>query len=160
MKKIPLTQGFTALVDDDDFERLLESKWHYDGKGYASRNIKKGSGVCSSISMHVQIMCSVGGLAVDHINGNGLDNRRKNLRLVTGTQNQQNQKPNRCGCSSQYKGVCWNKARRKWQATIKVDKKLRHLGCFERETDAALAYNAAATKYFGKYARLNVIETA
>jgi hypothetical protein len=94
---------------------------------------------------------------VDHINGNGLDCRRENLRVATGSQNSANRPGWRYG-SSQYKGVTFNKQRNKWQAKITFDSKTKHLGYFDDEIDAAKEYDKNALVLFGKYAKLNFQE--
>lgn len=89
---------------------------------------------------------------VDHINGNGLDNRRVNLRLATSLQNQGNSRKRR-NASSYYKGVSWYKPLKKWRAQIKVDKHVIHLGYFVSEEEAAIVYQEAAIAHFGEFAR-------
>src|SRR5690348_10789113 len=103
-KSISLTQGKSALVDDEDYEYLNQWKWHaYRSKHtwYASR---KGSDHKTHIDMHRMIMCAAAGVLVDHINRDGLDNRRKNLRLCTVGQNNHNRGINK-NSKTGYKGV-------------------------------------------------------
>ena len=96
------------------------------------------------------------GLFVDHINHNGLDNRKDNLRFVTRTQNGQNRRPNR-NSTSAYKGVTWFKPTNKWCARIKDKNKRIFLGHFTCEHEAALAYNKKAKELFGEYVLLNEV---
>ena len=94
---------------------------------------------------------------VDHINNVRDDNRIVNLREATGSENQGNRKI-QVGCSSKYKGVRWSKPAKKWVARIMVNYKAIHIGCYDSEQEAALAYNKAALEYFGEYAKINVIK--
>lgn len=158
-KTIPLTQGKVAIVDDADFESLSKHKWYYL-KGYAVRKIRHDDKQ-RTIYMHHAILKPPLGFESDHLNGNGCDNRRCNLRSCTHSQNLRNSaKPaHRRGniCSSKYKGVTWHKPARKWQAQIKLDGMNRYLGLFNDEQEAALRYNIEATKLFGEFANLNAI---
>lgn len=147
MKKIPLTRGMEAIVDDEDFGWLSEFKWCLSGSGYA---VKSGG-----VYMHRLIAKAKQGEFVDHINLNKLDNRRENLRICTKQQNQWNQQ-SRSG-TSQYKGVSLRTDTGKYSAQITYNRRKINLGCFETEEHAALAYNAAATYYHGAFAKLNDI---
>lgn len=93
---------------------------------------------------------------VDHINGNGLDCRRGNLRLCTKSENQRNRRPNQNGTSG-YKGVGWYKKYNCWRVRIQVNGKKQHIGYFDNEIDAATAYDNAAKQLHGEFARLNLI---
>ena len=159
MKTIQLTQGKEAFVDDEDFERINKHKWTVLKKSntfYARRTINGGSPSQRHIKMHREIMglTPKDGLVVDHINGNGLDNRKRNLRICTQFQNMKNTLK-RPGKTSKYKGVYWRKERGKWQARITFQNKRIRLGHFEDESEAARAYDGAAKKYFGEFAKLN-----
>ena len=105
--------------------------------------------------MHREIMNAPEGLVVDHINRNGLDNRKVNLRLATAMQNVWNSKRNVNTDSSKYKGVSWDKNKHKWRASIGIDRKTKHLGYFEDEKMAAKAYDKAAKEHRGEFAVLN-----
>ena len=102
--------------------------------------------------------CGTGGFllsAHEYVkNHNELDNRRDNLRRCTPLQNMQNQRPHRNG-SSAFKGVCWNKKREKWQVQIRWEGHKKHLGYFDNEIEAAMAYDIVAVRYFGEFASLN-----
>lgn len=150
MKQIPLSKGCAALVDDVDFDMLMQWKWCYN-TGYAVRT-DYSSGKPKRIYMHRLIMETPSGMETDHINSNRLDNRRSNLRVCTHQQNCMNVLP--VG-ASKYKGVTWHKGDRKWQSSIFVDGKLKYLGSFKSEEDAALAYNFAALEAFGEFAKQN-----
>lgn len=151
-KQISLGHDRYVIVDDGDYEYLSRWKWCYQprGHGYAARN----SGRSKTFHMHRVILNAPKGMEVDHINGNGLDNRRCNLRLCTKAQNQHNQRPKRQG-TSLFKGVSLNSAKRKWVAQVCVNKRKLHLGYFEDETEAAHAYDQAARLHFGEFARTN-----
>jgi hypothetical protein len=151
-QKIPLSQGKHALVDDEDFDRISQWKWHFSD-GYAARH-SEGS---RPVRMHREIMQPSDGLEVDHIDGNKLNNCRSNLRLATHGQNMRNRKL-QTGGTSQYKGVVWYAQTSRWQAKIQVDRKTIHLGYFADEIDAARAYDKAACTHFGEFARLNFEE--
>lgn len=156
MKKIKLTQGKVALVDDEDFEELNKHKWFIYSIGYAARYIRINKTKRKMISMHRIIMGRPAGMEVDHINHNILDNRKKNLRIVTHGQNMYNMKLSKSNTSG-YKGVSWSKTAKKWSGLIQVNNKSIWLGNFKIKEDAAMAYNEAARKYHGEFAKLNKI---
>jgi hypothetical protein len=153
MKEIPLTRGQFALVDDEDFEYLNQWKWITTDNGYARRTEYK-NGTQKPVNMHVLIASPSLGMLVDHINGNKLDNRRENLRICTNTENRRNISKYKNNTSG-YKGVTWHKQHRKWYAQIVPLRKNIFLGLFSDAKEAARAYDAAAKKYFGQFARLN-----
>lgn len=155
MKEIQLTQGKVALVDDEDFDYLNQFKWYtnkcghgYD-KFYAVRLNKH-----ENVHMHRLIMNTPDGFYTDHIDGDGLNNQKNNLRICTSSQNQANKKKcknNNCG----FKGVHLDKPRNKWKATIHKNNKTIFLGRFDTPQEAAKNYDKAARKYFGEFAELN-----
>lgn len=154
MKTVQLSKGKIALVDDEDFELVSVFKWYATASNltdYAVRNIEVSPGTRRLLRMHTFL---TGWQRVDHINGNGLDNRRSNLRQATETQNKRNRRKPK-GSSSIYKGVGWQVYAQKWQAGITVNYKRIHLGLFENEEDAAKAYDQEARIRFGKFATLN-----
>ncbi len=104
--------------------------------------------------MHRAILNAPKGLLVDHIDGNGLNNRKSNLRLCTFAQNAHNSRPRR-NSSSRYKGVCWHKVKKKWTVSIYKGGKRTYLGYYDDEIEAALAYDRKATELFGEFAYLN-----
>lgn len=151
MKTIKLTKGYEAIVDDEDYESLAAVKWRaFESKGtvYACR--------AHSTLMH-RVLVPHAGETVDHINGNGLDNRRANLRAATFSENQRNKGKPRTRCPvSRFKGVALNRnCVSSWYAFYKLDKKKVRLGTFSTEIAAALAYDLAVRARDGKYARLN-----
>lgn len=149
MKEIPLTKGLVALVDDEDYEFLSQYKWYPLKSQNTHYAWSKKHG-----RMHHKIVSLEPGKQIDHRNGNGLDNRRANLRLCTRSQNQWNQLP-RQGTSSRFKGVCWINRDNRWRAQIKLKDKRVYLGNYTSEIDAATAYNDAATRHYGDFACLN-----
>lgn len=159
MKKIQLTRGQIALVDDGDFEYLNQFKWctHQSREQpYAARHTPWCDGKRKYILMHREIMNPPINMQVDHKNRDTLDNRRGNLRICTNRENSMNSARyinNACG----FKGVILDKSCAKWRARITIGGKKIHLGMFGDLRKAALAYNNAAIKYFGKFARLNEI---
>ena len=161
-RKIYLDEGKWTILDQQDYYRLGNFKWHVTGTNsrfYAVRSIKVDNTHTTRMYLHREIMNAPKGLVVDHKDGNSFDNRRANLRLATRSQNSCN-KRKRANTSSRFIGVYWDKAKRKWVARIKYQGKSRMLGNFVNEIDAAKAYDAAANKYFGEFARLNLPEEA
>ncbi len=161
MKTIELTNGLFALIDDKDYQRVAEHTWrtHYprkNGPPYAVYYTWV-EGKQQRIYMHRFVMRLERGnpQQVDHIeHTQTLDNRHTNLRLPTRSQSQQN-RGRQSNNTSGFKGVAWAKREQKWRAYVKVNGKLKHLGYFATAKEAALVYNTAALKYYGKYAVLN-----
>lgn len=149
MKKIELTQGKYAIVDDADFDYLSQWPWYFN-KGYAVR------GNPDRILMHRVISGAMNGEDTDHINRDKLDNRRSNLRCVTRAQNAVN-RPKQSNNTSGYKGVSWHKYHKKWVAFVVFSKKTKTLGYFSSKEDAALAYNKGDLAIQGHTAFLNEI---
>lgn len=155
MKTIPLTRGRVAIVDDEDFDALNMFKWHIIKDScnlYAVRHDAEKH--ARLIMMHRAVMATPVGYQTDHRNGDGLDNRKDNLRVCSCSQNQHNSRLRRDN-SSGYKGVGWHKHLKKWGARIGVNGKSHHLGYFESPQLAAEAYNARALAVFGEFARGN-----
>jgi len=153
---MPLTQGLSAIVDASDYDRIRTlGRWqaHDDGYNrYAIKNVWRASRT-ATIRMHTFI---TGWPYVDHANGDGLDNRRANLRQATHAQNMANKRRYRNNTSG-YKGVVLRPNGR-WWARIWLDSRMRSLGVYDTPEAAALAYDAAARSLFGEFARLNFPE--
>lgn len=153
--------GRVALVDDEDFDLVSQYRWvvreqlvegrRPNGPYAHTHSGPRHQRVC--LLMHTLL---TGWPLTDHINHNGLDNQRANLRPATDAENRHNSRPV-VGTSSQFKGVTWHRGVRKWQAQIGAAGKCRYLGCFASEEDAALAYNEAALELFGPRAFLNEV---
>jgi len=144
-----------AIIDTEDYEKVNDIKWAMDGHGYATHSRRNGV----SIRLHrIVLGLTSNDMNPDHIFGNLLDNRKSQLRVCTHQQNISNSKRPKNNTSG-YKGVTWDKSKNKWQAQIKYNYETIHLGRFNGITAAAEAYNAASTKFFGEFARLNHIQT-
>lgn len=142
-------------MDDEDYEWLNEYKWHIDAYGYAGAAIKINNKWVKKI-MHRLLINTPNGMEIDHIDNNGLNNQKSNLRIVTHHQNIMNKSKRKNG-SSIFRGVGWCKAANKWQARISLNKKEHYIGIFKNEKDAAKAYNERAIELFGEYANLNEV---
>lgn len=151
MKLISITKGKFAMVDDEDYEWINQWSWYCD-KEYAARWISGGNGRASF--MYGDILKTPDGLFTDHIDHNGLNNQKYNLRVVTNAQNQMNRKSNK-HTSSIFKGVYWHKKDKRWQAGIGLDGKRIYLGNYKSEVDAAKTYDLAAIELFGEFAHTN-----
>lgn len=147
MKRIELSQGKYALVDANDYKTLSNHKWWYHSMGYAARTTKDRK----CVLMHAAIMSTPKGMHTDHVNGNKLDNRKSNLRVCTPAQNTAYRVKSKNN-SSGYKGVCWDKTKNKWLASIMVSRKSIYLGRYDSRETAYSAYKNASKKYFGEYA--------
>jgi AP2 domain len=152
-KTIPLTKGKVAFIDDEDFERVNKYSWYAqimdDGRCYACSRING-----DIVYMHRFIMNTPSDMDTDHINDICHDNQKSNLRICTVSQNMINRRK-RANTSSEYKGVYWDKSRLSWCARIYKDYTCYYLGSFLNEVDAAKAYDKAAIRLHGEFARLN-----
>ena len=162
MKKIPLTRGKYALVDNEDFEYLNQWKWHTTKLGYAirtdSKGIVGGKPKNSVVYMHRVIMDTPKGFVTDHINSNKLDNRKKNLQVCKQGMNVA-KKSNQSNNTSGYRGVTFNKRKGKWMARFTLGNKTWFLGYHLNPEYAAKLYDKTASRELGRFAVLNFKET-
>jgi AP2 domain len=157
--EIPLSQGLVAIVDADMKARVLGMRpWHAIVRPhttYAKKSVRRADMRWTTLYLHTFI---TGWPFVDHINGDGLDNRRANLRPADNRRNQQNSRRPAANTSG-FKGVFWEAGRcNRWRAQIRVDGRKVHLGLFDDPTEAAKAYDSAAANHYGEFARLNFPE--
>lgn len=153
MRHVPLTQGLFAIVDDEDYDRVMQHKWHAVKcryKVYAARR-PTINGRRQHVPMQRFILGEPHGALIDHINGDGLDNRKGNLRSVTVSANTHNRPAPRDNTSG-VKGVKWHKGAQKWMAEIRVHGRYVYLGVHERLEDAATARREAERELIGEYA--------
>lgn len=150
--KVPMTQGMYFLIDPIDEKTILRHKWRAHkspNNFYAVTTISRKP--TKMIYAHNLIMLSKG---IDHIDGDGLNNSRSNLRKCTQSENIANSRKF-VKSSSQFKGVDFDKSRKKWRARIVKNRKEFHLGYFKSEEDAAKAYDKKAVDFFGNFSRTN-----
>jgi AP2 domain/HNH endonuclease len=157
-REIPLTQGYTAIVDDEDFERVASRKWHAKvdqkrGTVYAATTVWHAAiHHTKTLLLHRFITNAKPGSQVDHRDGNGLNCKQDNLRFCTFSENARNrdiQQNNKSG----YKGVYWSPRKAKWEAGIRVNSQRIHLGVFDSLELAAEAYKVAAMNYHKEFAK-------
>lgn len=162
MKLIPLTRGLFAQVDDEDYDFLMQWKWRAQQNINVCYATRKDSGMgydrnnVPMIWMHRVLLGLEKGnpLMGDHIDHNGLNNQKNNLRIATRSQNTINRKRVKTG-SSKYKWVSWCKSKQIWTTEIKAVHMRIYLGQFYSELEAAKAYDEACIKYHGEFAYLN-----
>lgn len=164
MKRIELTQGQVAFIDEEDYDLISRIKW-YANKSKRKQHVYgfRAVATCNcpfstkfhTIYMHRLVMHCPESKEVDHRDHNTLNNQKLNLRICTHAENQANARSNRL-TSSCYKGVSWRMRSKKWVAAIQVNKKVKHLGYFTNEQDAARCYDNAAAKCFGEFAHFNL----
>jgi hypothetical protein len=162
--EVILTQGKVTIIDLDDWELIRARTWgtaysRQSRTPYALTSVPLRDGRWTKIYLHRFLLKPKPGVRVDHKNHDGLDNRRSNLRFATAAESARNTR-SREGSSSKYKGVTWDKNRKKWNACIKLGPTTYMLGRFDSETKAALAYNKRAREEYGEFAYLNSIEEA
>lgn len=156
MIEVPLTKGYVAVIDDEFSELILQHCWRVlvqpHGQ-YAIAALPRRNGKQQTLSMHRLILGAGSGQQVDHIDRDGLNNTRGNLRFCTTAQNAQNRRHR--GGVSQYRGVVWHKTPGRWAAQITARREPHFLGFFSSEEEAARAYDRAARELHGQFANLN-----
>ncbi len=158
MAQLKTKCGKLITIDDCDFDLLNKKRWHLNSGKYAVASIKTGYYKYKLVRLHriVLGMSHEDLRVVDHMNGDKLDNRRSNLRICTSSQNARNRKIH-SNNKSGYKGVSLHKASGLYTVKIRVEGKTINVGYFKNDIIAANAYNDAALKYHGEFARLNKI---
>lgn len=164
---IILSQNRMAIIDAGDFPLVSDRRWQLKkacGDNLYARASYLINGSRRNVCMHTIIMRPEEGMCIDHIDGNGLNNRRSNLRVATPSENKRNRPAiNSAKRYSKYKGVQINprwegiENRKKWRAQISVEGKKISLGYYRNEEHAALAFNESAIKYHGEFAHLNIV---
>lgn len=154
MRTIPLNRGYVALVDDEDYQTLSRQRWCVDIR---RRTAYARPTDGSNAYMHRALLPDV--RRIDHVDGNGLNNQKHNLRFASASGNGANQSKRLSVAgvlvSSRFKGVDWDASRDKWRAQIMVDYRNHFLGRFDQEEDAARAYDKASVELFGEFAQTN-----
>lgn len=158
--EIYVGDGLFAICDWSDWPTVRSHRWNLSTRTkspfYAITNIRTETHRTTT-TMHQMILPCPAGSMPDHINGNGLDNRRQNLRVATKQQNAFNQRLNSRN-NSGFRGVCWDRQHGAWRATIRIKQKRIHLGRFAEKIDAARAYNVAAKEMIGEFAKINDVD--
>ncbi len=162
MRNIPLTKGKFALVDDEDYDFLMQYVWRaktHEGRSrtvYAIRDLQGEGNKWSTIAMHQDVLGKAPeGFVIDHIDENGLNNLRSNLRIVDHSRSRANFSL-RSDSTTGYKGVTYNpKGASKWWARTRFQKQIIDLGCFDTSEEAARAYDDKVLELHGECAKLN-----
>lgn len=145
-------------VDTEDYDKIKNYKWsvNKDGNTFYAHAYGRKINNSKTLIMHRFILDAKKNNMIDHINGNGLDNRKTNLRECTKSQNGYNRTCQKYGISSDYKGVCYSKKDQKYTVRIGIDGKRISLGNYDTDDQAAIAYNVACIKYHAEFARPNL----
>lgn len=152
---VPVKNAGHAKVDPEDFDRASQRRWYAVKRGRKALILYAESAAHPQVLMHRFIVDCPTGFVVDHINGDGLDNRRSNLRVCSQRDNSRNR-----GAVNGYCGVSWKADIGRWRARIMVERREISLGAFDTPEQAAEAYNRAAIEHFGQFAKLNIFGPA
>jgi len=152
---VTLTRGYEAIIDASDVPLVEGWNWYADvfGNTVYGKNRSRNGIKNITILIHRVIMGDPDGFQIDHIDGDGLNNRRSNLRFATHAENLRNRKMAKNNTSG-FKGVYWDLARKKWRARITFDGKIYYLGRYQEIDTAHSAYVAASEKLHGKFGRV------
>lgn len=153
-REVPLTKGYVALVDEEDYALVSRFKWMLNGNPKKRACCYAVTSDDSRVAMHRMIIGARAGQVIDHANGDGLDNRRANLRPCTQQQNMRNRRISKNNQSG-FKGVYRRAGERRFAAALTVDKKQITVGWYDTALEAGVAYDLAAKQLFGEFARLN-----
>lgn len=153
MKEILLSNGKTTMVNDEDYDFLNKWRWNFSGN-YVLRHEWKNKKYAGTIIMHRLINKTPKGLVTDHIDGNTLNNQRTNLRSCTIVENVRNSKKQKNN-KGEFKGVCYDKKRNKYESHIMLNGRKNHLGRYKTAIQAAVIYDFFAYKLFGVFANPN-----
>ena len=153
VREVPVSGGRTALIDEADYESIQHWKWSSCRKRhtFAVYRAVLEQGKSRRIYLSRFIMQAPSGLFVDHENGDGLDNRRDNLRLCTHTENNRHRCRPQSTNTSGHRGVFWERGAKKWRAQLSVNNRNVHLGMFLTVEDAGNAYRQAAVSRYGEF---------
>lgn len=156
MGEIILSSGIICQVDDEDLERLNSHRWFVIKKKHTCYAVafKKVDGKTVSTTMHRLLTAAKDGELVDHMDRNGLNNKKSNLRICNISENSTNRKK-KAGTSSNYRGVSYAKKNKAWFVFISKNKKKKFIGAFKDEEQAARAYDREAKILHGQFANLN-----
>jgi hypothetical protein len=166
-KEVQLTRGYVALVDDEEYRAVSMHSWHVkvyvrkDGSKlvYAETSVKVGFKKWTTKRMHRMVLNAAPETIIDHIDGEGLNNQKSNLRFATQFENTRNARAKtsilRMAVTSNFKGVHYDVERFAWVSRIRLRGRSKFLGRFATEVEAAQAYDSAAKEIFGEFARPN-----
>lgn len=154
---VPLTQGFFTIIDKDDFEKVSQFNWQVGIRPNGRKYARKSPRTPGEEKLHRFIMNPPRNKEIDHINCDTLDNRKCNLRICDRAENRKNTVKQKGNFSSKYKGVHWIAKRNRWMSQIVVNKKKITIGDFSTDIEGAYAYDRAALKYHGEFARTNAM---